>query len=94
MSPNTVKLYVSDATNFREFCRQHKVVKKSLAENVFIGMLIDGMKPAMGAVRFSSLCPKFIGSHFGLPPSSINRMTEMGGNLKLTMTYWYVHKLS
>ena len=30
---------------------------------------------AMGAVRITSLNPKFNGSHFGLPPSSIHRMT-------------------
>ena len=29
----------------------------------------------MGAVRITSLNPKFNGSHFGLPPSSIHRMT-------------------
>ena len=29
----------------------------------------------MGAVRITSLNPKFNGSHFGLPPSAIHRMT-------------------
>ena len=29
----------------------------------------------------------FIGSHFGLPPSSIHKVTELGGKMVLTMTY-------
>ena len=33
------------------------------------------LSSAMGAVRITSMNPKFNGSHFGLPPSSIHRMT-------------------
>ena len=33
------------------------------------------LEDRMGAVRITSLNPKFNGSHFGLPPSSIHRMT-------------------
>ena len=41
----------------------------------------------MGAVRITSLNPKFNGSHFGLPPSSIQRLTGLGGKFPCTMTY-------
>ena len=34
----------------------------------------------MGLVRITSWYPNFNGSHFGLPPSSIHRMTGLGGN--------------
>ena len=38
--------------------------------------------------------PKFNGSHFGLPPSDIHRMTSLGGKMVWTMTYSYmVHQL-
>ena len=33
----------------------------------------------MGAVCIKSWYPKFNGSHFGLPPSSIHKMTGLGG---------------
>ena len=33
--------------------------------------------------------PKFIGGHFGLPPSSIHRMTGLGGNLVWTIMHAY-----
>ena len=41
----------------------------------------------MGAVCITSSYPKFNGSHFDLPPSSIHRMTGLGGNFPHTMTY-------
>ena len=41
----------------------------------------------VGAVCVSSLYTKHNGSHFGLPPSSIHRMTGLGGNFPYTMTY-------
>ena len=41
----------------------------------------------MGAVRNTSCYPKLNGSHFGLPPSSIHRMTALGGNFVWAMTY-------
>ena len=40
-----------------------------------------------GVVRITSLNLKFNGSHFGLPPSSIHRMTGLGGNFPYAMTY-------
>ena len=41
----------------------------------------------MGTARITSLYPKFNGSHFALPPSSIHRMTGLDGNFPHTMTY-------
>ena len=41
----------------------------------------------MGAVRITSLNSKFNVSHFGLPPSSIHRMTGWVANFPYTMTY-------
>ena len=38
----------------------------------------------MGAVRIMSWYPELNGSHFGLPPSSIHRMTGLGGNFPYT----------
>ena len=38
----------------------------------------------MGLVRITSWYPNFNGSHFGLPPSSINRMTGLGGKIAWT----------
>ena len=35
----------------------------------------------MGLVRITSWYPKFNGSHFGLPPSSIHKMTGLGGKM-------------
>ena len=40
---------------------------------------VVGLK--MGTVHITSWYPNFNGSHFGLPPSFINRMTGLGGNL-------------
>ena len=41
----------------------------------------------MGLVHITSWYPKFNGSHFGLPHSSIHRMTGLGGKMGWTMTY-------
>ena len=41
----------------------------------------------MGPVRISSWYPNFNGSHFGLPPWSIHRMTGLGGEMVWTMPY-------
>ena len=41
----------------------------------------------MGAVRITSLIPKFNGSHFGLPPSSIHRMTGWVANSRILWLY-------
>ena len=38
---------------------------------------------AIGPVRITSWYPNFNGSHFGLPPSSIHRMTGLGGKFVL-----------
>ena len=38
-------------------------------------------------MRITSWYPNFNGSHFGLPPSSIHRMTGLCGNFPYTMTY-------
>ena len=38
-------------------------------------------------VQNTSWYLKFNGSHFGLPPSSIHRMTGLGGNFVWTITY-------
>ena len=40
----------------------------------------------MRPVHILSWYPKFNGNHFGLPPSSIHRMTRLGGNSVLTCT--------
>ena len=42
---------------------------------------------AMGLVRTTSWYSHFNGSHFGLPPSKIHRMTGAGGKKVSTMTY-------
>ena len=41
----------------------------------------------MGLVRITSWYPNFNGSHFGLPPSEIHRMTGLPPNIVWTMTY-------
>ena len=41
----------------------------------------------MGLVRITSWYPKFNGSHFGLPPSEIHRMTGLPPKIVWTMTY-------
>ena len=41
----------------------------------------------MRLVRITLWYPKFNGSHFGLPPSSVHRMTGLGGKFVGTMTY-------
>ena len=41
----------------------------------------------MGLVRIMSLYPKYNGSHFGLPPSSIQKMIGLVGSLVWTRTY-------
>ena len=42
----------------------------------------------MGLVCITSWYPKFNGSHFGLPPRSIHRMTGLGGK----MVWRYAHR--
>ena len=42
---------------------------------------------AMGLVRITSWYPNFNGSHFGLPPSEIHRMTGLPPKIVWTMTY-------
>ena len=42
---------------------------------------------AMGLVRITSWYPNFNGSHFGLPPSKIHRMTGLPPKILRTMTY-------
>ena len=41
----------------------------------------------MGAVRITSLNPKFNGSHFGLPPQQYPQNDWLGGKFPYTMTY-------
>ena len=41
----------------------------------------------MGLVRIMSWYPEVNGSHCGLPPSSIHRMTGLGGKMVWTLTY-------
>ena len=41
----------------------------------------------MGLVRITSWYPNFNGSHFGLPPSEIHRMTGLPLKIVWTMTY-------
>ena len=41
----------------------------------------------MGLVRITSWYPNFNGSHFGLPPSEIHRMTGLPPKVVWTMTY-------
>ena len=41
----------------------------------------------MKAMLITSWYPNFNGGHFGLPPSSIHRMTGLGGKMVWTMTY-------
>ena len=46
-------------------------------------VLCEAVSSKMGAVRITSLNPKFNGSHFGLPPSSIHRMTGWVANPRI-----------
>ena len=41
----------------------------------------------MGLVHITSWCPNFNGSHFGLPPSEIHRMTGLPPKIVWAMTY-------
>ena len=41
----------------------------------------------MGPVHITSWYPNFNGSHFGLPPNEIHRMTGLGSKIMWTMTY-------
>ena len=45
------------------------------------------LRHKLGAVRITSWYPTINGSHFGLPPSSIHKMTGLGGKMVWTMTY-------
>ena len=45
------------------------------------------LRLAMGLVRITSWYPNFNGSHFGLPPSEIHRMTRPPPKIVWTMTY-------
>ena len=45
------------------------------------------MQKEMGLVCITSWYPNFNGSHFGLPPSEIHRMTGLPPKIVLTMTY-------
>ena len=52
------------------------------------GLLQSVKSEWMGLVRITSWYPEFNGSHFaGLPPSSIHRMTGLGGKMVWTMTH-------
>ena len=42
---------------------------------------------SIGAVRIMPWYPHFTGSHFDLPPSSIDKITGLGGKMAWTMTY-------
>ena len=44
-------------------------------------------QPSMGLVRITSWYPNFNGSHFGLPPTEIHRMTGLPPIIVWTMTY-------
>ena len=46
-----------------------------------------GIEQRMGLVRITSWYPNFNGSHFGLPPSEIHRMTGLPPKIVWTMTY-------
>ena len=46
-----------------------------------------GQASQWGAVRITSLNPKFNGSHFGLPPSTIHRMTYWLGGRQIPVYY-------
>ena len=48
---------------------------------------IESMNTAMGLVCITSWYPNFNGSHFGLPPSEIHRMTGLPPKIVWTMTY-------
>ena len=47
---------------------------------------------AMGLVRITSWYPNFNGSHFGLPPSEIYRMTGLPPKIVRTLTMTYSHR--
>ena len=48
-------------------------------------------KKKKGACAHCVMESKFNGSHFGLSPSSIHRMTGVGGNFGWTLTYMYLY---
>ena len=54
-------------------------VERLPRDQVFIALHSDALmlKCAMGLVRITSWYPNFNGSHFGLPPSEIHRMTGL-----------------
>ena len=73
-----------------------KVPKYSLVQwNWFSGVngctwvtcIQERQQTNMGLVRIMSWYPNFNGSHFGLPPSEIHRLTGLGGKMVWTMTY-------
>ena len=49
-------------------------------------MRIKNLSTRIGAVCITSLYPQFNGSHFSQPPSSIHKMTGVGGKMVWTMT--------
>ena len=61
-------------------CAHYVLVSKIQRKPFWLAM--TGMV-VMGAVRITSLNPKFNGSHFDLPPSSIHRMTGDVANSRI-----------
>ena len=51
------------------------------------GAWLNFQKRPMGAVHIASRYPNFNGSHFGLQPSSIEKITGLGGKMMWTMTH-------
>ena len=65
----------------------HASISTMLMLNKRILLLPAGIKTWIEAVCITSWYPKFNGSHFDLPPSSIHRMTGLGGNMAWMMMY-------
>ena len=53
----------------------------------FRALFLEKFPTWMGLVRITSWYPNFNGSHFGLPPSEIHRMTGLPPKIVWTMTY-------
>ena len=57
----------------------NKVWSRKVGKDILVSCMTSLRKCSMGLVRITSRYPEFNGRHFGLPPSTIHRMTALGG---------------
>ena len=72
--------FSSTSWNRKKNTSTHKIDGIPKSQNVVLANNSNN-KVHMAVVRNSSWYPKFNGSHFGLPPSSIHKMTRLGGKM-------------